>query len=422
MSNDDRARVLLQSLFYAAVKAADPETLIAAHLPPRPKGRVIVVGAGKAASQMAAAFERAWDGPCEGVVVARHGPVAQTRAIKVMTAAHPLPDAEGLLASRALRDAVSGLTSDDLVIALISGGGSALLPAPPDGFALDDEITLTQALLRSGAPIAAMNCIRQQFFMIKGGRLAVAAAPARVVSLIVSDIPGDDPAYVASGPTIPSSTTADDARAIIDDYRIELPLSLKNAIVNSRAPRTDESAFRNNEAHIIASARKSLEAAQREAQRQGLNAIILSDAIEGEARDIGMMHAALARESVSRNAPFTKPVVLLSGGETTVTLGDHHQGRGGRNGEFLLAFALGIQDIEGIYALAADTDGIDGTETNAGAYASGHTWKMLRHAGLDARALLHAHRSYDAFERIGALFVTGPTGTNVNDFRAILIR
>ena len=421
MREDEQAQSLLRSFFEVAVKAADPDVLMAAHLPERPKGRVIVVGAGKAASQMAAAFERAWDGPCEGVVVARHGPVAQTRSIKVLTAAHPLPDAQGLLASQKLLDAVSGLTVDDLVIALISGGGSALLPAPPDGFSLEDEITLTEALLRSGAPIAAMNCIRQHFSKIKGGRLAVAAAPARVVTLIVSDIPGDEPAYVASGPTIPSSTTADDARAVMDDYGIVLPESIRNAIGHAHAPKPDDPVFQRHDIHIIASARKSLEAAQREAQRHGLEAVILSDAIEGEASDIGMMHAAIAREIAMRDRPFAKPVLLLSGGETTVTLRDHSQGRGGRNSEFLLSFALGIQDIDHIHALAADTDGIDGTETNAGAFADGHTTRKIRQSGLDPRALLRSHCSYDAFERINALFVTGPTGTNVNDFRALLI-
>lgn len=415
-------RNFLSTLFSGAVRAADPESLIAAHLPDRPKGRVIVVGAGKAASQMAAAFERVWKGPCEGVVVARHGPVAETKFIRVLTAAHPVPDAQGLLGSKALLDAVSGLTSDDLVVALISGGGSALLPAPPDRFALEDEIMLNRALLHSGAPISAMNCVRQHFSKIKGGRLAATAFPARVVTLIVSDIPGDNPAFVASGPTVPSETNADDARAILDDYRIDLPLSIREAIIHTHVPKPTDPLFRNNETHVIASARLSLEAAKQEAQNHGFEAVILSDAIEGEARDIGSMHAALTREVALNNAPFKKPIVLLSGGETTVSIAQGVQGRGGRNGEFLLSFALAIQGLEGIHALAADTDGIDGTESNAGAFVDGKTAEALRAAGLDGRSFLLAHNSYEAFERIGALFLPGPTGTNVNDFRAILIR
>ena len=415
-------RQFLSALFSSAVRAADPESLIATYLPSPPKGRVIVVGAGKAASQMAAAFERVWKGSCEGVVVARHGPVAKTNFIRVLTAAHPVPDSSGLEASKALLSAVSDLTADDLVIALISGGGSALLPAPPEGFSLDDEVILNRALLRSGAPISAMNCVRQHFSRIKGGRLAAAAYPARVVTLIVSDIPGDHPAYVASGPTVPSESNAQEARAIIEDYRIDLPVAIREAIFLAHAPKPSESIFQHNEIYVIASARLSLEAARLESKRLGLEAVILSDAIEGEARDIGAMHAALAREVVLNNAPFERPIVLLSGGETTVSLAAGTQGRGGRNGEFLLSFALAIQGLNGIHALAADTDGIDGTESNAGAFADSNTAGAIRAAGLDGRALLLAHRSYDAFEQIGALFSPGPTGTNVNDFRAILIQ
>lgn len=417
-----REREFLSSLFSTAVRAADPDSLMAMHLPPPPKGRVIVVGAGKAASQMARAFERVWNRPCEGVVVARHGPVEKTKFIRVLTAAHPVPDSHGLIASQALLDAVSGLTSDDLVIALISGGGSALLPAPPDGFTLEDEMSLHKALLHSGAPISAMNCVRAHFSKIKGGRLAAAAYPAPVVTLIVSDIPGDHPALVASGPTVPSDMTARDACAILDDYRIDVSASIRNAIMTASAPKPSDHQFKNQQVHVIASARLSLRAAQHEAERHGIKAIILSDAIEGEARDIGMMHAALAREIALYDSPFARPVLLLSGGETTVTIGPGNLGRGGRNGEFLLSFALAVQGLPNLFALAADTDGIDGTEANAGAFADGRTGEALRQEGLDGRALLLAHDSYTAFERIGGLFTPGPTGTNVNDFRAILIQ
>jgi hydroxypyruvate reductase len=418
------ARTFLAGLFDTAVRAADPYAAIRAHLPARPRGRTIVVGAGKAASQMAAAFERLWDGPLEGVVVARHGPVAACERIRVMQSAHPVPDAAGLAGSAALLDAVAGLTSDDLVVALISGGGSALLPAPPEGMTLDDEIAVNRALLASGAPIAAMNTVRKHFSRIKGGRLARAAYPARVVSLIVSDIPGDNPAHVASGPTVPDGSTAEDAAAFIRDYRIDLPERVLTHIRSSAsaAPSPADPAFARAEHHVIASARVSLEAAAAAARRAGIEPAILSDRIEGEARDIGRMHAALALEVATRNQPFRAPVVILSGGETTVTIsGPTAAGKGGRNSEFLLAFALDIEGHERIQALAADTDGIDGSEDNAGAFADGTTAARIRAAGGDPRTLLARHDAWNAFHLAGDLFVPGPTGTNVNDFRAILV-
>ncbi len=411
---------LLTSLFDAAIRAADPQHALARYLPAPPKGRTVVVGAGKGAAQMAAAFETLWDGPYEGVVVTRYGYGAPCKRIKVLEAAHPVPDEAGLAASAALFQAVEGLTEDDLVIALICGGGSALLPCPPEGMTLADEQALNEALLASGAPISAMNAIRKHMSGIKGGRLAAACHPARVVSLIVSDVPGDDPAQVASGPTVPDATGRKAALAAIDAYRIDLPEHILNHIRENAAPNPTHSVFARNETHVIASAAKSLEAAAERAGAMGLPAVILSDAIEGEARDIGRMHAAIAREVATKGRPFSAPVVILSGGETTVTL--RGQGRGGRNTEFLLSLALDLDGVEGVYALAADTDGIDGSEDNAGAFADGTTAARLRAKGCDPMAMLAANDAYSAFEAVEDLFRPGPTGTNVNDFRAILVQ
>ncbi|MBX9455060.1 MAG: glycerate kinase [Rhizobium sp.] len=416
-------RPFLVSLFQTAVRAADTLEAMRAHLPAKPKGRTIVIGAGKAASQMAASFEALWDGTYDGVVVARHGPVEKTHRIKVLQSAHPVPDDAGLVGSEALLDAVKGLTEDDLVIALISGGGSALLPAPPEGLTLADEIAVNRALLASGAPISAMNTVRKHVSRIKGGRLAKAAFPARVVSLVVSDVPGDNPAFVASGPTVPDESSADEALRIVSDYRMALPDNVIKYLRSefAAAPAPDDPVFARHAVHVIASARVSLEAAAAEAKRQGIDAVILSDQIEGEARDIGKMHAALAREVALRGRPFTKPVVILSGGETTVTITDTC-GKGGRNSEMLLSFALDIEGVEGIDALAADTDGIDGSEDNAGAFADGGSAARIRKAASDPRSFLARHDAWSAFHAAQDLFVPGPTGTNVNDFRAILIR
>ncbi len=422
MALDDPRR-FLTSLFRAAVRAIDPLEAIRAHLPDAPNGRVIVVGAGKAASQMAVALESLWEGPLAGVVVARHGPIETCQRIKVLQASHPVPDEAGCAASSALLAMVEGLSEDDLVIALISGGGSALLPAPPTGLTLADEIAVNKALLASGAPISAMNTVRKHVSRIKGGRLAYRAAPARVVSLIVSDVPGDNPAFVASGPTVPDRSTPDDALAIISQYRIELPPSVMRHIQSEAAfaPDPANPVFKRCRHHIISSANISLEAAAKLARAGGIETHILSDRIEGEARDIGRMHAAIALEVAMRDRPFAKPVLLLSGGETTVTLRDGGFGKGGRNGEFLLSLALDIEGSTHIHALAADTDGTDGSENNAGVFADGGTAARIRNAGADPRALLAGHDSWSAFEKSGDLFVPGPTGTNVNDFRAILI-
>lgn len=415
-------RDLLAALFKAAVKAADPLIGIRQHLPSPPDGgRTVVIGAGKGAAQMAAALESVWQGPLSGLIVTRYGYGCKTKSIHVLEASHPVPDAAGLAGAKQLVEAISDLTEKDLVIALICGGGSALLPAPPDGLTLDDEIALNEILLASGAPISAMNVVRKHLSTIKGGRLA-AATKARVVSLIVSDIPGDNPAFVASGPTIPDATTRHDALAIVEQYKLDLPVAML-AHLNSKgadAPMPDDPVFSRHEHFVIASAGVSLEAAAEVARANGVTPYILSDSIEGESRDVALVHAALAREVALRDRPFLKPAVLLSGGETTVTLRGKG-GRGGRNGEFALALALAI-DGHAITALAADTDGIDGSESNAGAFADGATARRLRAAGLDGRKLLDANDSFTGFSAISDIFQTGPTGTNVNDFRAILIR
>jgi len=416
-------RDILQSLFELAVDRAQPALAVGRHLPEAPKGRTIVIGAGKASAQMARAFEKAWPHAIDaGLVVTRYGYAEKCERIEIVEAAHPVPDAAGFEATRRLKALVSGLTADDLVVALISGGGSALLPAPAEGLTLEDEQAVNRALLASGAPIGVMNLIRNQFSTVKGGRLAALAAPARVATLVVSDVPGDDPALVASGPTISLKGTRAEARKFADLYRLELPEALKQVLAgeDNLAPRSDDPRFVGNSVVTIASAALSLSAAADEARRRGISAAVLSDSIEGEARDVALVHAAIAKEIAQRNQPFEKPVVLLSGGETTVTL--RGKGRGGRNGEFLLSLAIALDGVEGVTALAGDTDGIDGSEDNAGAFVDGTSAQRMRAVGVDPLAALANNNAYGAFEAIGDLFVTGPTGTNVNDFRAILIR
>ncbi len=411
----------LTSLFDAAVGAADPERAILPFLPDKPKGRTIVIGAGKGSAQLAQALEKLWDGPLEGVVVTRYGYGASCASIEIVEAAHPVPDANGLAGAKRLFECVHGLSADDLVISLVSGGGSALLPSPPEGLTLEDEIALNQALLASGAPISAMNTIRKHVSAIKGGRLAAAAWPARVVSLIVSDIPGDNPAWVASGPTVPDHTTPEDALAEIRRYRINLPDNILAHIRSAKAgaPDPEDPVFAASSHHLIASASVSLDAAADAARALGIEAVILSDSIEGEAREAAHTQAAIAREVLGRDRPFRKPVVILSGGETTVTI--RGKGKGGRNSEFLLSFALDIAGTEGINALAADTDGIDGSEDNAGAFADGTSVARMIEAGIQPSDRLNNNDAWSAFNAVDDLFVPGPTGTNVNDFRAILI-
>ncbi len=419
-------RGFLAALFEAAVAAADPAVTIRDHLPAPPKGRTIVVGAGKASAAMAEAFEAAWLGAGNridaGLVVTRYGYGRPCRAIEIVEAAHPVPDAAGAAAAQRILDLVSDLTADDLVVALISGGGSALLSLPPDEVGAEAKRQVNRLLLASGASIREMNGVRKHLSRIKGGRLAAAAHPARVATLVVSDIPGDDPALVASGPTLPDAATRADALATIARYGMALPETAAAWIATEAAdaPRPGDLAFARDSVATIAAARKSLEAAAALGRAAGLSVHILSDAIEGEARDVGLVHAAIAREVATRDAPFVRPVLLLSGGETTVTVRGP-AGRGGRNSEFLLAFATGIAGLEGVTALAGDTDGIDGSEENAGALADGATVERLFAADLKPLDLLAGHDAHRAFAALGDLLVTGPTRTNVNDFRAILI-
>jgi glycerate 2-kinase len=416
-------RALLEQMFRQAVAQAQPALAVRRHLPDPPTGRTVVIGAGKASAQMARAFEQAWPGPLKGIVVTRYGYAEACERIEIVEAAHPVPDEAGFLAARRIMEAVSGLGPNDLVVALISGGGSSLLPAPAPGLTLDDEQAINRALLASGAPISVMNLIRNQFSTIKGGRLAAHCAPARVATLVVSDVPGDDPALVASGPTIPLSGSRALARKYASLHRLDLPPHAQALLAgdDNLAPEPGDAIFARNSVRTIASAALSLEAAAELARRQGVEAAILSDSIEGESRDVAQVHAAMAREIAQRNRPFRKPVVLLSGGETTVTMRGKG-GRGGRNAEFLLALAIAIDGMDNISALAADTDGIDGSEDNAGAFADGTTATRLRKAGIDPLAALAGNDAWGAFNAIGDLLVTGPTGTNVNDFRAILVR
>jgi hydroxypyruvate reductase len=415
-------RALLEDLFRTAVAAADPGRAIAPHLPKKPAGKTVVVGAGKASAQMARAFEQLWDDPVEGLVVTRYGHAVPTTQIEIVEASHPVPDEAGYLAARRMMAKVHGLSHDDLVVALISGGGSALLPSPGPGLSFEDEQAVTRALLASGMPIGVMNLIRNEISAIKGGRLAALASPARVATLIVSDVAGDDPALVASGPTVPIASSRAEVRHLISLYGLELPPAAIALLASheNEPPRPDDPRFADNTVRIIASSALSLEAAAQHAALRGVAAHILSDSVEGEARDVAQVMAAIAREVDLRNRPFPRPAVLLSGGETTVTV--RGKGKGGRNAEFLLAFALAIDGIDGITALAADTDGIDGSEDNAGAFADGSSASRMRAAGIDPRAALANNDAWTAFHAVGDLFVTGPTGTNVNDFRAILVR
>lgn len=415
-------RAFLTELFDAAIAAADPKKAIAAHLPEKPKGRTVVIGAGKGAAQLAAAFEDLWGEPVEGTVITRYGYACETQNVKVLEAAHPVPDAAGIAASEALFEQVQGLTEEDLVVALVCGGGSALLAAPAAGLSFADEVTLNEALLASGAPIGAMNAVRKQVSAIKGGRLAAACAPARVISLVVSDVPGDDPAQVASGPTVPDAVGRAEALKAVADYGITLPPAIAAHLADAPedAPVPDDPRFARNEVHVIASAAISLEAASAKAEAAGWPSVILSDAIEGEAREVAKMHGAMTREVVRRGRPFTAPLVMLSGGETTVTIRGKG-GRGGRNSEFLLSLAMELDGVTGVTALAADTDGIDGSEDNAGAFADGGTVAAMRGAGVDPAQSLAGNDAYTAFDAVGEIFAPGPTGTNVNDFRAILI-
>lgn len=407
----------LRSLFDAAVAAASPAVRVPPKLPDPPKGRTVVLGAGKAAASMAAAVEQHWTGPLEGLVVTRYGHDAETRCIEVLEAGHPVPDAAGRTAAERILRLASSVGPDDLLLALISGGGSALLTLPAPGVQLGDKRALNRDLLRSGASIGEINAVRKHLSAIKGGRLALAAYPARVVSLIVSDVPGDDPATVASGPTVPDPTSLADARAVLAKYGI-VPLAGIVAHLGdpkAETPKPGDPRFARVENRVIATAAGSLAAAAKRAADAGITPIVLGDDIEGEARDVAADQVRMAVE-LARSG---KPQVIISGGETSVTV--RGNGRGGRNAEFLLALAVALGGHPGIHAIACDTDGIDGTEDNAGAILRPDSLDRARALGLDARAMLDDNDGYGFFAALGDLIVTGPTRTNVNDFRAILV-
>jgi glycerate 2-kinase len=423
----------LRQLYDTAVRRALPLHNTAAYLPKPPKGRTVVLGAGKAGGAMAQAVEALWpaDKPLSGLVVTRYHhtpprPAGLPERIEVVEASHPVPDAAGLAAAERILQLTQGLTADDLVLFLISGGGSALLTLPADGLTLEDKQRINRDLLNSGAGIGEMNCVRKHLSRIKGGRLAAACAPAQVVTLTISDVPGDDPSVIASGPTVPDVTTCADALAILKRYKIEVPAAIEAAL-NAGALETPKPSaeWAKQPVHLIATPQQSLDAAAELARAAGLNAYVLSDELEGESREVGKVHAALARAAAHGKGPFQKPCVILSGGETTVTIRKQAagtpKGRGGRAGEFCLGLAVALQAQAGVWAIAADTDGIDGIEDNAGARVTPDTLARAETHGVKAADCLDRNDAYGFFEAVGDLVVTGPTHTNVNDFRAMLV-
>ncbi|MDB9528305.1 glycerate kinase [Oscillatoria sp. CS-180] len=413
---------VLQALFETAVKAAQPHHRIPDFLPAPPRGKTVVVGAGKSAAAMAQAVEQAWERPLEGVVVTRYGHGATTKIIEVLEAAHPVPDANGMAAADRMLQTVTPLGADDLVICLISGGGSALLTLPPLGIALNVLADLNRQLLRSGADIGEMNAVRKNLSRSSGGRLAAAAYPAQVVTLLISDVPGDDLRAIASGPTVGDTVKPQDALQIIQKYRLQVPPEVTAHLANSTNPvvHPDDPRLSTTRNHLIAAPQQSLEAAAQTAIELGYMPLILGSALEGESRQVGIVHAGIAQQVVQYGQPIAPPCVLLSGGETTVTVTDK-AGKGGRNSEFLLSLAVALKGQERVWAIACDTDGIDGSEDNAGAILTPDTLQQGRQQGLKASDFLIAHDSYAYFQAVGALVETGPTLTNVNDFRAILI-
>jgi hydroxypyruvate reductase len=427
-------RDFLNALFATAVRSALPLHAMAKHLPAPPRGRTVVIGAGKAGASMAQAVEALWpaDAPLSGLVVTRYDhiperPAGLAERIEVVEAAHPVPDAAGLRAAERILALVRGLTADDLVLCLISGGGSSLLTLPAEGLTLEDKQRINRQLLESGADIAEMNCVRKHLSRIKGGRLAAACAPARVVTLTISDVPGDDPATIASGPTVADAGSCAQALAIIDRLGIALPDSVRAALQDGRleTPKPGDACFAGHALAVISAPPQALEAAAAQARAAGIDAWVLSDEIEGETREVGRVHAALARAVARRGQPFKTPCVLLSGGETTVTVRPRQpgaaKGRGGRAGEFCLGLAQALQGQAGVWALAADTDGIDGVENNAGAQITPDTLARARTLGLSVQDHLDRNDAWTYFHGLGDLVVTGPTFTNVNDFRALLI-
>jgi hydroxypyruvate reductase len=414
-------RRFLRSLFDAAVAAALPARVLPSHLPKPPMGRTIVLGAGKASAAMAQAVEAHWDGPLEGLVVTRTGHGVPCRRIEIVEASHPVPDARGHDAARRILALAESAGPDDLVLCLISGGGSALLALPAEGLTLQEKQAVNRALLASGADITAMNIVRKHLSAIKGGRLAAAASPAQTLSLLISDVPGDDPSVIASGPTVADPTTFADARAVLARYAIEPPAAVAAhlAAAADETPKPGDPRLARSRVEIIASPIASLQAAADVAHAAGIVPLILGDALEGEAREVGKTLAGIALSVRAHGLPIRPPAVLFSGGETTVTV--RGNGRGGRNAEFLAGLALGLHGAEGVFALAADTDGIDGSEDNAGGIVTPDTLARARAAGLDVPALLAGNDCHTLLAALGDLVTTGPTLTNVNDFRAILV-
>jgi hydroxypyruvate reductase len=430
----EQPRQFLEYLFDTAVKRALPLHNTAAFLPKPPKGRTLVLGAGKAGGAMAQAVEAFWpaDAPLSGLVVTRYHhtparPDGLPSRLEVIEAAHPVPDAAGLQAAQRMLALTQGLTKDDLVLCLISGGGSALMTLPADGLTLEDKQRINQDLLNSGANIAEMNCVRKHLSRIKGGRLAQACFPAQVVTLTISDVPGDDPSIIASGPTVPDASSCEEALSILARYSIEVPKAVLALLKLGQleTPKPGDSAFNGHALHLIATPQQSLEAAAEAARAVGLNAYILSDEMEGESREVGKVHAALARAVALKGQPFQKPCVFLSGGETTVTIRPQvpgtPRGRGGRAGEFCLGLALALQGQAGVFALAADTDGIDGVQDNAGAWVAPDTLARAGALGMKIDQYLDRNDAYGYFHTLGDLVITGPSFTNVNDFRVVLI-
>ena len=427
-------QAFLLHLYRVAVQRAQPLHSMAQHLPPPPKGRTVVLGAGKAGASMAQALEALWpqDAPLSGLVVTRYGhipprPEGLAQRLEVVEAAHPVPDAAGMAAAERILALTRGLTEDDLVLCLISGGGSALLTLPAEGITLEEKQRINRALLESGAAIGEMNCVRKHLSRIKGGRLAAACAPARVVTLTISDVPGDDPSVIASGPTVPDASTCADALDILARYRIDIPAAVHTALQAGalETPKPGDVRFADHAVHMIATPQQSLQAAADAARAAGVAAYILSDEMEGESREVGKVHAALARAVARHGQPFARPCVILSGGETTVTVRPRApgapKGRGGRAGEFCMGLAQALQGQEGVWALAADTDGIDGVEDNAGARVAPDTLARAAARGVRIGDHLDRNDAYGYFERLGDLVVTGPTHTNVNDFRVLLV-
>ena len=421
MNSLENPKELLQQMFAAAVEAAQPVHCIPKFLPEPPKGRLIVIGAGKASAAMAKAFEDSWPGELSGVVLTRYGYQIPCQRIEILEASHPVPDAAGLSASRRILQTVQGLSADDTVVCLISGGGSALLTLPFDGISLEEKQAVNRELLRSGANICEMNTIRRHLSSIKGGRLAAACYPARVVNLLISDVPGDNPGDIASGPTVADATTCADALALVKRYGMSLPASAMAVLESGRGEsvKPGDPRLSKVETHLITAPQIALEAAAQVARKAGITPYILGDAIEGEARDVGKVMAGLARQVAMRQQPFTPPCVLLSGGETTVTV--RGQGRGGRNVEFLLSLAVSLDGLPGVCALAGDTDGVDGQEEIAGAYLFPDSLSRAWAKGIRPKDALANNDGHGFFEALGDSLITGPTLTNVNDFRAILI-